>query len=333
MKPLKNLIYLIVSIALVTTGCDPKKKSPIRTLPFVKVDTVGGYNIWLDGISKEQLISRIEEGLNITINLDSVRTCTCGDQIININVPGLIFEGHAPVQVRTENQGEGLSIPEISAFKNTLISRDVQGAIYGDTIAGFEKLMATIPSTWQRLIQDSRGETKTDFIKIAILDSGIDPKITSAIPHSIGVPNNNIACINALYDTIAPSNIITGFNFALNDVRDPRIQNQRLNNDLYSLYDTHVAKHGSRVAYILAKQFLNSQRGVKIIPMRVLNNQNKGDSFGIICGILTAKLLGAQIINMSLGYYGETDFVFQEAIRSLNDDTQKKTHLVSSCRW
>lgn len=117
--------------------------------------------------------------------------------------------------------------------------------------------------------------------KIAIIDSGID---SSLFTKDI----KNVIWTDPFSSTL--------FNFL------PR-------QSLKDLFDGTREKHGSAVAAIIIKAMDDVTRYPKLMILKALDNNKRGSIFSVSCALSYAIQKRADIINLSLGYYGEPDAV------------------------
>lgn len=286
---------------------------PIQKEPY----TYHGYNLLLPkGFGSKQLIDLIQRKLDINIS-KHLRQCPCDTALINIDYPGLEFNGHDRVQVKTRNgQGDDididLDVEGLMAEKNYEFSTD----------AGVNAISMKNETVVDSMLRASFNPNfkKTKKIKLAIFDSGIDRELTKL--DYIGVTSALKSCLPRR-DTFdksrgpfgqqkpADSRRINGLNFAPKDEAGDKY-------NIYDVTDNGGARHGTRVAFLIAQQFKKSEtNGVQLLIMKVLNRYNKGDGYGIMCAMYHAKLLGAEIMNFSLGYYGPEDLIFRKYINEM----------------
>ena len=315
---------LMLVLCLALAGCpNVNNNNSTRIVPpnqiYKNVRSPKGYNVWLADNTLAQLIKEIYKKVKVVIDIDKhVRKCPCGDNMINIDYPGLIFDGHAPVQVRTQGGQSGtLEMEGLTVSKNMEIALDEQeySIMATDSIPVINRMKA---------LESMINLTSQDTVKLAILDGGID--VSKPLDYLGLKPTNEASCLTEQYkknNQPIPSKL-RGFNFAPLD----ELPGGTPVPDFLNISDTHVNKHGTRVSYIASRQFNDAPKNLALLALRVLNNKNKGDSFGIICAMVSAKKLGAQILNMSLGYYGDKDDVFELAFNSLNDDPAKPIWIV-----
>ncbi len=107
---------------------------------------------------------------------------------------------------------------------------------------------------------------------VAVLDTGVDPTHPLLVTH-----------------------LVSGYDFVDND-SDPREVPDGIDSDGDGLIDEALG-HGSHVAGIVALV----APAARILPLRVLDNDGRGDAFTIARAIDYARLRGADVINLSLG--------------------------------
>lgn len=285
---------------------DQEEEKKEKETPFV------GYNIQLPaGTDLKKLIDEINNKLGKQIDMNKhVRRCPCDSSLININYPDIDFSGHDKIVVKTR-EGQELEFPvtgEVKVNKNFVfevnIERDVKQR--NDSLRQMIGRM--------RAIEFNPNRNKTDLVRMAIFDSGIDNNLLSL--DYVGVKAMPSSCIRlsaADSAKLIKNNKFLGLNFAPADPGGTY--------SVSDLEDRHPAHHGSRISYLAAEQFRQSaDKGVELLTMKVLNSENKGDGYGIMCAMYHAKQLGAKIFNMSLGYYGPEDLLFKEYVTGLKSD-------------
>ncbi|PRY85131.1 S8 family peptidase [Mongoliibacter ruber] len=124
-----------------------------------------------------------------------------------------------------------------------------------------------------------------DDLIIAVLDSGIDSQTLG--DQYLWQSKNDDSCFpNEKY----------GWNFTEDG-------------EAFDIADNTSYKHGTLVnLYILEQLYANSANVPRILNVKVLNEDNKGTLFSLVCGVHYAVFQGASIINTSLGFYDSTEY-------------------------
>lgn len=230
----------------------------------------------------------------------SIRRCPCDSALLNITLPtGWTITGvdGDPVAVIPPTKGESRNI-DLPITKNMVgnnfpISTFVEKNPEGDE-----------PYSGSLVIEQFTIPTATPAkpaIKIAIFDSGLDETFMPA--PALGGQTN--LCLGTGLDPAQTS--IKGWDFMPGGtLNDP--------------FDDHPYKHGSRVAYLTARQFNGAGVPVSMTPFKVLDKGNQGDLFGLICAMETARKNNFKVFNMSLGYYGAEDAMLKTYVKRAVDD-------------
>lgn len=126
---------------------------------------------------------------------------------------------------------------------------------------------------------------------IGVMDTGLDRSVTGSPvvyrSNTTGAPN----CY---------PNDSQGWNFVDNNA---------------NTHDNHVNKHGTLVTHLLVKSGIGAN--VKIMPLKVLDGNKQGSLFHLMCAMAYAEKKGVNIINASLGYYGQKDQVLEKYLDRL----------------
>lgn len=77
-------------------------------------------------------------------------------------------------------------------------------------------------------------------------------------------------------------------------------------------------KHGSAVAAVAIKAMENAHRYPKIMILKALDAKNHGSIFSVSCALSYAIQKKANVINLSLGYYGSADFILHHYLGLCN---------------
>ncbi|UFH57297.1 S8 family peptidase [Spirosoma sp. KNUC1025] len=252
-----------------------------------------------DADIKARLIDAVDEAGG-TIAADSIviRRCPCDSTLINITLPNsYTIEGQGPLAVKPGGGGGaasgGIDLP---------VQKGSVGFNY--TIDVFEPTDPKIsrPASLSPLnvyiSQQNKDAGKT--VAVAVFDSGLDESYLPELNRKHTVNLCNIAGI--------PSNTSEkGWNFVGGS------------GGFSDTGDNNIGKHGSGVAHLVVRQSNSSPTIVKIVPMKVLGADNKGDVFGLMCAMETARRNNIPIFNMSLGYYGEPDSLLRQYIKKATD--------------
>ncbi len=238
-----------------------------------------------NNLTDKQLIDSLQKSAP-TLKIDSIaiRRCPCDSTLVNITLAGnfTISGACSPACVRTGDTGTtgDLGLPFGS----------IVGINY--TFEPFENLKeGGNPSASQkeypgRSLTLAEGAPPAKTVRIGVFDTGLDEERYMPSGSAWKYPAQTCTIPGIL----SPTPTQTGFTFIENTT---------------SYADDNEFKHGSRVAYLLARQFEGSSVLPKIIPFKVLDKYNRGDTFGLLCALETARLNGVQVYNLSLGgYYG-----------------------------
>ncbi|MEN0053885.1 MAG: S8 family serine peptidase [Mucilaginibacter sp.] len=157
--------------------------------------------------------------------------------------------------------------------------------------------LSKIPNlSWNQPGQKSSIEApadKKEVVKVAVLDTGIDPFIVE--PGYVGTNMENKPGYECFSDS--PN----GWNFI---------------NDSSDIEDDNPGRHGSLVTQFIINEFKKSpDKTVQIIPLKTHDSNGHGDLFKIFCAVYYAIAKGAKIINASWGFYYYED----EPLSQLNE--------------
>lgn len=260
-------------------------------------------------VSSERIQQLFHALFPLILPLDSikVRSCPCDKTLLNITLPdNWIIEGQGGnLAVKTP---DGAQEGDVAIPGMTLAGLNYPVSPFDDSPTNQQENPA--PAMEQKLLYNVSLGNKIDgrSIRIAIFDSGLNPDyIPLALaggPTYLCEKGTATAAINAGSST-------SGWNFVANNTLP-------INTNTLDAGSVH---HGSRVANLLAKQFNGSSVTPHIVPMRVLDADHKGDLFGLMCAMETARLNGIKVFNMSLGYYGPEDKLLKSYFtRAVNDN-------------
>jgi len=198
------------------------------------------------------------------------------------------------VKLLEEGESTQLSLPEVTAERRYFASGSSDATalrryfasgsnepdkLVGDLIVQYDQL-GQLESEWITRSFDSYGPYRFQFltkgrgVTVAVLDTGVDSDhrlLGNFVDYS------------------------SGYDFVDSD-RSPEDDVNGIDEDKNGLVD-EGAGHGSHVAGILGKMAPKA----RIIPIRVLNSDGRGELWDIIAGIYYAVEQDADIINMSFG--------------------------------
>lgn len=167
-----------------------------------------------------------------------------------------------------------LSDEDYHNFANNFASNPYQtstSALTASAREGFDDLMGKYLSLGYTFLCPQTQPLARSLVKIAIIDSGVNTN------HPYFVNSN------------------TAFSNTYNAIND--------NTDV-----TDRSGHGTHIAATIAAQIKDAAHGsIKIMPIKVLDNNGAGKVFDIIKGIDFAVTNGADIINLSLTFRGTID--------------------------
>lgn len=215
--------------------------------------------------------------------------CACDSLVLvtglkNVSITGQGGEAVAKSQVKPQ----GGELPQIVSYgRNYLLEMppaDEKNNFKRDTIY-FGKENLTIK------------ESPVDLL-VGVMDSGLQLDL---------IPSSNIFSETEAEADICYPGAKNGWNFLSNST---------------NIIDDHPSRHGTFVTKLILNQGLGSK--VRILPLKVLDSSNNGDLFHMLCAISFAEKKNVNIINASLGYYGQEDAVFKRYL----DLLKKKNILV-----
>ncbi len=273
----------------------------------------GGINILLEeNVTLKDFISKLAV-YKIEIDPDKIRTCKCGSRLINIDDNSLTFmtEGHDSPRVK-QNKASGdeieMPIDGLVAALSPNISINLDGQKYPLDSSSFAAVINNTKNAG--IARDPNKDTRM----VAVFDTGLDEKLLDgSLPWWGG--KRNAGCVPGWSDSM----VLQGLNF-VSDADGKRNRDYLL--DVSETETPEYSRHGTLVTSLLLRQFYNTSRNYNIglIVMRVLNKQKQGDSFALNCAMLNARKMGAEVFNLSLGYYGKEDNVFKSILDGFESD-------------
>lgn len=218
----------------------------------------------------------------LTVDKITIRRCACDSALINVTLAGnytIIGSGDPPAAVRSGNNGQS---GEVNLPEGSVVAIDYRLDTFDGATAGkdYANPQASKEEQYQRL--PNMGGVKK--VRIGIFDTGLEEGYLSEIPWQY-------PALNCPQPGLSGGTVQNGFSF-VDEAATPAYR------------DLNGNQHGSRVAYLLARQFSGSGVIPQIIPFKVLDKNNEGDMFSLLCALETARLNDVQVYNLSLGYYG-----------------------------
>jgi len=243
-------------------------------------------------LTERQLIdSFIKAAPSLDTNDITIRRCACDPTLINVTLAGsyTISGVGDPATVQTGTTGTtgdlGLPAGSVVAVNYNLspiidIQQNQRPDVTGKTYPQLDTLLPPIAPA---------GATT---VRIGVFDTGLlEGSYLPGTAWASAVQSCSAGVLN-------PSPTQPGYSFVSSTTATPEY------------LDDNGFRHGSQVARLIAHQFAGSRVGgvrviPKIIPFKVLDQNNQGDMFSLLCALETARLNGVQVYNLSLGYYGE----------------------------
>lgn len=298
-------LWVIAALMVVFQSCERCRRTPEGTktekerfpIPWNSATIQLGQLQTLNQI----INSLIKAAPDLTPEKIKVRRCACDSALVNVTLPAnFTIDGSGdPATVHSGNTGASgaLDLPtgSVVAINYRL-----------DT---FEEREQKLPSKNEYLSRSikfpSSAGAKT--VSIGVFDTGLLDNGTY-LPNSEWKFSTQTCSVSGRLAT-SPQQV--GYSFL-----------PELASGIYN--DDHQYQHGSRVAYLIARQFEGSTVLPKIVPLKVLDKDNRGDMFGLLCAMETARLNKIQVYNLSLGYYGEPHPLLRIYLKkSLADDPNR----------
>ncbi|MFT6358856.1 MAG: hypothetical protein ACJAYJ_003084 [Saprospiraceae bacterium] len=252
---------------------------------------------YIDGISQA-----FKDSLRMEFQADLIDMCVCGTLELWQLIPNdliIVLPSTIPlININSKIESLRMNVKSKEVDRN----RPVEGNNTTDNnlaLTGHNKI------TWED-IPPPLFLDNCDTIVVAVIDNGIDYNhdgIESIFSY------NELEALNPNSDT--NNNCLTadsiGWDFSDNDA------------DPISL----ISGHGTHVAGIIDTTFHNyntTSTVLEIMPIRTLDDNGDGDLFDLICGVLYAKNQQVNIINMSLGWQGDSSLILSAALD--NEDSE-----------
>jgi hypothetical protein len=272
----------------------PETSSAASTEFFL--DDISLNPLYSDAIPCE-LIVQYEPGTS-QADKDSIRnqyditvqdSCVCGDiDLWLINQFPMIINGDTIVDIE-------------KLKRSSSAEADVQDVDYNYNTQNHSSRIAQTATTISTIYDNNNFAPTSDdscAIVVAVIDTGIDEshEFFNNPPY---YPGNLWS-----FSTPCPVGGDNGYNFYDN------------NN---TFYDDGINGHGTHVSGIIVQQFNDNFSSIKgqnleLMPIKSQNANGKGTLFKVICSTLFAVDNGADVINMSFGYRGDSTAILYNAI-------------------
>ncbi len=289
----KALLPFVVLIAFLT-GCKCVKPQVSNSANIILTDP---------GLSDEVIQQQVTQNTSIPPTAVKIKRCPCDPALINIALPNdWQFEGQEG-RVTTTPTGGGqsggtdinLGISAINRMLTPLEESQLFSRRRLDSLRQYK-----VDSS-QLIPIGNPPKDVAKAISIAVFDSGLDPTFLPGVSWQ----RSTTLCTTSA--STVPASSIQGWDFVDGPITSST-------GDAYQ-----PIEHGSKVAYFVARQFGASSVPVRIVPMKVLGADNKGDLFNVLCAMETARKNNVEVFNMSLGYYGDRDPVFAQYMKRAVD--------------
>jgi subtilisin family serine protease len=283
MKNLKKLILLCGLGALITAfiGCkkefNPSEqlKSPVRADNLIdsndnSVDTV--LVVWKNPDSTITAYNNWLNNIRLQFGrIDVADSCKCDVELQKLKGPGVKLYMEEQLAKSNNSSGVKASGKDGPVFFSSNFQFDFTDSESQDSLL---RNIINIPPTGTA-------------VTVAVFDTGLDSTVdkSNRLKNNL-YKNDRISCIGNI-------NANNGWNF--------------VNNKKNWTDDNHPGYHGSVVARVIIDQSYtnNSSNIVRLLPVKVLDNNGGGNLYEMLCGLAYAKERGVQIINLSLGYYSK----------------------------
>ena len=243
-----------------------------------------------------ELIVQYEPGTT-QAEIDSIRSqyditvqdsCVCGDiDLWLINQFPMIVNGDTIVDIE-------------KLKRSSSDEADVQDVDYNYNTSNHASRLAQATTESSKTYDNNNFAPNSDdscAIVVAIIDTGIDEN-HDFFNDPLYYPNNLWS-----FSTPCPDNAYNGYNFYDNN-NNPD--------------DDGDNGHGTHVSGIVVEQFNENFSGdnwtLELMPIKSQNAAGKGTLFKVICSTLFAVDNGADVINMSFGYRGDSTAILYNAI-------------------
>lgn len=286
------LILMFVTILFTPFSCNNKKPYHPEEGNTIPLDSAKiSWNILFkpgtDSIARAKIIDNIIEYVfnfydakNIEPKFTMPVSCPCDTLLYNI--------GFTPID------GSGQSVTTSPTKPGPKASGDELDAVISDNIP-INEFVREMDSGNTKTYNNNYGRTN---------NAGIGVSINSSVPVDL---TKKLAIIDSGIDT-------TGFSPAMQHM----IWSDNVQPTLYNFLPGHFnegfsdlthGKHGTAVASIIINTLKNATKYPRIMILKALDENKKGSIFSVSCALSYAIQNKADLINLSLGYYGTPDSI------------------------
>ena len=298
------ILFLICRYSSCKCFCS-KDQKPVDSTKFVK--TVGWNVLFKPATSqgsKDNAIADIKEsvkkfyidynntnGTDFNPQFDPVVWCPCDSSLYN-------FSFHC-----VNGAGESISSPP--PRPKTPGSGDLVDVLYISNNSSISELHKTDPTLY--------GPDSINKNSITIKPLPIDnSKILALIDAGIDTALFKKGIKDLIWNDIAGQRTL--FNFLPGQ-------------PLYDFSDSGRSKHGSAVTALALKAMEGAAKYPRLMILKALDKNDVGSIFSVSCALSYATQKNANVVNASLGYYGDVDSVLQHYIMQTNNHQSSKIWL------
>jgi hypothetical protein len=297
------ILLAVLAILLLLFGMNACKKGPNMK---VKKDEI---ILLLNDSSPaeiQKIIKKVADTLAVAVSEVTTKPCKCDAGLIKISAPGLtelFLAGQRGPHVTT---GPG------SAGDDAAIFGLVAGSFNAETNIEIEQPQKDINTIWP-------GWIYTIFHK---------DKANAYTKHA--TPNTDpIGSIAPIPIIANPQKIIAVLDGGLKDestLNNPLFWKETIESRNFTHENNYAGppiikgttnSHGQNVVSVLSHEMANLNiTDTQIMVLKVLDENGKGDIFDILCAIMYAYQKDADILNLSLGYYGIKSDILKQFMKA-----------------
>jgi hypothetical protein len=303
---LKNpSLYLVVFLPaiLMFSSC-------VRPKTYIKPDDMIFYLKDSNPDSTTILKKFYANKLRLDTSQVTIKECSCDKKLIKLQAAGaasILIEGVGVGQVQT----------------------NPTGGVGTDLKSGFASIKPNIDRFEPNIVIESPEIRRINGRIDTTFNENFRMKYFEKINYTFETSTTNPTTI-AILDSGLPQNILDS-DFIWKDSTGNKGWNFIDNNN--KLLE-EKNPHSNNVVAFLTKEL--ADRGIKnvnLMILKVLDSQNQGDYFDILCGILYAYKNNASILNLSLGYYGQHSDFFENFLEAKNITNPYSGRNYESNKW